>query len=148
MLNTLTYINQQLLDICQSDPYNLDETRVFTLTDNKVEVIHTGEDVYNTLSEAPKHLLLTGRKFSHYGVETSGWAAPLGDTGNCEGTPSEHPERKRCRMVSVISRTGEMSSLLLFQGEDEPVCDNGEATGSLADALKHSLLWAVVATFF
>jgi len=70
-------------------------------------------------------------------VVTCGWAAPItNDTDTSEMAPSQHPERRRVRLVVTASRDG-MASVLRFQDEpDETVTDDGDARGTLAFAVQ------------
>ena len=77
----------------------------------------------------------TLQDFEFIGVETSGWAAPLAENDRNEVAPSQHPERKRVRMVSVVDRTMRMASVIGFDGEDEIRTDLA-GRGSLADAIR------------
>ena len=71
-------------------------------------------------------------------VTTCGWAAPRNtetETDN-ELAPSQHPERRRVALFIMVNNAGEMASILRFSDTpDETVTDNGEAHGSLAEAL-------------
>ena len=91
-------------------------------------------DVYELL-EAPTNAVV--RAFDAAVVLTTGWAAPLGDH---DGTPpSEHPERRRVRLVVVVCDEGVASVLRFADAPDDIVTDAGSARGSLADAVAH--LW-------
>jgi hypothetical protein len=91
-------------------------------------------DVYELL-EAPTNAVV--RAFDAAVVLTTGWAAPLDDA---DGTaPSEHPERRRVRLVVVVCDEGVASVLRFADTPDEIVADAGSARGSLADAVAH--LW-------
>jgi hypothetical protein len=73
---------------------------------------------------------------------TTGWAAPLNSEGEAEGAPSEHPAKRRVRL-SVFASRESVVSVLRFQDEPtEPVVDEGQATGSLADAVQNLLVRA------
>lgn len=70
---------------------------------------------------------------------TTGWAAPLNSEGEVEGAPSQHPAKRRVRL-SVFASRESVVSVLRFQDEpNEPVVDEGQATGSLADAVQSLL---------
>ena len=110
--------------------------------DGAVIVIDTGDD-FITLSNARDiyeglyDLIESGDTFptaKGLAVITTGWAAPLNANGEVEGAPSEHPAKKRVRLTAYVSCEG-MASSVAFQDEDEPAYDEGEAHGSLADAL-------------
>ena len=70
-------------------------------------------------------------------LRTTGWAAPLGDNGEIEGAPSQHPKRRRvCLFVSVdIANKEVMGSSLKFDDDEEVIYDFNTATGSLANAM-------------
>jgi len=70
------------------------------------------------------------------GLVTWGWAAPINPTtGQADGVPSEHPERRRVRLICTQDDTGRGFSRLHFVDTGENVDDNGEARGPIADAL-------------
>lgn len=70
-----------------------------------------------------------------YCVVTSGWASPLGDNGEVEGAPSEHPLRRRVSLFHLATPSGAVASRLFFHDTAEEVLDAGTATGSLAEAI-------------
>lgn len=71
-------------------------------------------------------------------VVTSGWASPI-DGSESDVAPSAHPKRRRVRLLVMASREG-MASILRFEDDPEnPILDDGEAKGTLADAL-HSVM--------
>jgi hypothetical protein len=92
-------------------------------------------DVYELL-EAPTSSVV--RMFDAAAVLTSGWAAPISDEGS-DIAPSQHPERRRVRLVVVVCDKGVASVLRFADTPDDVVTDAGVARGSLADAVTH--LW-------
>jgi hypothetical protein len=71
-------------------------------------------------------------------VRTAGWASPIADDGDeYEGVaPSQHPQRRRVRLL-VVAKAGETASVLRFTDDwANPIFDEGQATGSLADAVQ------------
>lgn len=67
------------------------------------------------------------------GVLTCGWAAPVGGD---ETPPSRHPERRRVRLAAIATSDLVIGSALEFQDDpDQPIFDDGSASGSLRDAL-------------
>ena len=107
-------------------------------------------DVYELL-DAPGSAI--ARMFDAAVVLTCGWAAPVdgrpgggpGDTraagAGRGGTdddvpPSEHPDRRRVRLVVAISDDGVASVLRFADAPDRVVTDAGAARGSLADAIE------------
>lgn len=104
---------------------------LFGVTENG-ETFELGRhpDVYVLLDREYPNTGLSG-----IGVQTCGWAAPLNENGEAVGAPSDHPERRRVALVTVVTMDG-MASALSFEDDPEnPVMDMGEATGSLADAI-------------
>jgi len=91
-------------------------------------------------------------------VLTCGWAAPIDRSDQChddddddaegdddvEGDdeklpPSQHPQRRRVRLVVVVGDQGVGSVLRFADAPKEIVTDAGSARGSLADAVNN--LW-------
>ena len=119
-------------------------TITYGMTDSDVSVATSlesvGADVYDLLYSDET---LDKVKSAHYiALATTGWAAPLNPQGEVEGAPSEHPQKRRVRLVVIASRE-EMASVLRFQDKpDETVIDHGNATGTLADAVRELLVRA------
>lgn len=94
-------------------------------------------DVYDILADLRinKRNELTGLDF--LSIITWGWAAPLNSDGEVDGAPSNHPNKRRVRLIiSLDVKNSESASVLQFQDEpDDLVFDYGSASGSLADAL-------------
>ena len=70
-------------------------------------------------------------------IRTCGWASPISQDDEYEGVaPSQHPERRRVRLL-VCANGKDTASVLRFTDDwDNPVFDEGQATGSLADAVQ------------
>jgi len=67
------------------------------------------------------------------GVVTCGWAAPIDDA---DTPPSCHPQRRRVRLAMITTCDLKIGSVLEFQDEsDQPIFDDGSASGALRDAL-------------
>lgn len=100
-----------------------------------IEQVHSGVDVYQLLEE----LMETPEALKDYDIftlGTLGWAAPIGDGNEPEMAPSQHPERRRVRVLSNTSSTGMIGSSIMFQDDvSEPVFDYGKASGALNDAI-------------
>lgn len=91
-------------------------------------------DIYELL-EMPATLKLAKASLV-VAVITTGWAAPLENGSESDVPPSQHPEKRRVRLV-VIANRQEVISVLRFQDNPtETVVDEGRARGSLADAVK------------
>jgi len=108
-------------------------------------------DVYELL-DAPSSAI--ARMFDVAVVLTCGWAAPLdrdqqddetrsdeeiNDAMNYEVPPSQHPLRRRVRVVVAVCDKGVASVLRFADTPNDIVTDDGAARGSLADAVKD--LW-------
>jgi hypothetical protein len=116
------------------NPFELDGARVYGVENGETFLIGTHPDIYDLLADEDcRH---EAKSYSHVAVVTSGWAAPLNEQGEVEGAPSQHPMRRRVRLV-VCANTEDVSSVLRFSDEPENVItDPGKATGSLADAIQ------------
>ena len=89
-------------------------------------------DIY-TLLDTPESAC--ARMFDAAALVTCGWAAPISESGEPEGAPSEHPGRRRVRLVVVVGDAG-VASVLRFEDDAEnPILDAGEARGPLAEAV-------------
>ena len=108
-------------------------------------------DVYELL-DAPSSAI--ARMFDVAVVLTCGWAAPLDrdeqddesradeeihDAIKDEVPPSQHPLRRRVRLVVAVCDKGVASVLRFADTPNDIVTDAGAARGSLADAVKD--LW-------
>lgn len=92
-------------------------------------------DVYDLLDsmEAQAVALLSDAVI----IRTCGWAAPISQDDEYEGVaPSQHPERRRVRLLVCANGTDTASVLRFTDDWDNPVFDEGQATGSLADAVQ------------
>jgi hypothetical protein len=94
-------------------------------------------DVYDLIeSNASVEL---ARRSEFIAIVTCGWAAPLSKDTNDDDddkvAPSQHPQRRRVRLVVLASRSSVASVLRFSDTPDETVTDEGKATGSLADAI-------------
>jgi hypothetical protein len=102
-----------------------------------VEACRSG-DVYELLEgKGCADLLMVN---THIAVATCGWAAPKDtDDDDDDVRPSEHPKRRRVRLILIADRAG-ISSVLRFEDTpDEPIFDSGQAYGSLADAVQQAV---------
>ncbi len=96
-------------------------------------------DVYELL-DAPTSAI--ARMFDAAVVLTCGWAAPVHDEDEeteFTGPPSEHPKRRRVRLVVAVCDDGVGSVLRFADSPEEVISDPGAARGSLADAVTN--LW-------
>lgn len=117
--------------------FSLPAARLYAVTDGMnglgVNLAGENEDIYDLLQEPDTHL--TAMTSDYIALVTCGWAAPLADDGE-DTPPSRHPERRRVRLF-VIANGNEMASVLRFEdAPDDTVVDEGQATGSLADAVR------------
>jgi hypothetical protein len=83
-------------------------------------------DDFNTLE--------TVKDCASFTILTAGWAAPLESTD--ENTPpSQHPQKRRVRLLVHATEFGVATVLRFQDDDDEIVTDEGQARGSLADAV-------------
>ena len=70
---------------------------------------------------------------------TNGWAAPIAKDNDDEYSdvaPSQHPEKRRVRLLSSANINNQVGSSILFSDDiDSPVYDYGDARGTMATAI-------------
>lgn len=121
----------QLIGIEITNKYGDNGERGFDIASQPLD---TSGDVYELLDTTTVADAL--QAYGYAAVITCGWASPLTDDGeNNEVAPSKHPKRRRVRLVLVTDGIGITSVLRFSDTQDETMVDEGQATGSLADAL-------------
>ena len=105
--------------------------------DIQFEPIKTGADVYDLINDSPE-VFAAVNEYDLITIATCGWAAPL-DKDNDDNNgiaPSQHPERRRVRLLTTANTNSQFGSSISFEDNpNEPVFDYGNARGSLADAI-------------
>jgi hypothetical protein len=90
-------------------------------------------DIYHLLESSTARKVMKDSKTVM--VATCGWAAPIDDDDDDMVAPSQHPRRRRVRLMSLVDSKG-VATVLRFKDEpDNIIEDNGVAHGSLAEAL-------------
>ena len=93
-------------------------------------------DIYDMLSDIESAIKLYQQGFQSFAIVTCGWAAPIGDGDAVDDIrPSEHDDRRRVR-VMVLCHKGQLGSSLRFTDDEAVTYDEGNALGSLADAVE------------
>ena len=106
-------------------------TDLHGLTGTAVERVATGHDIYSLLDDA-RHLLDGVADLHGLALVTWGWAAPIDDG---DTAPSQHAQRRRVRLVAVVTDSGMMSRVTFADGADD-FDDDNEARGPLSEALR------------
>lgn len=100
------------------------------------KVIAEDSDIYEMLADLPTINALVDSGFKSFAVSTCGWAAPIDDDSDDNDTPpSQHPERVRVRLVTLM-HNNKMGSAIHFKGKEEITYDTSSARGSLKNALE------------
>lgn len=118
------------------DPFQIAKARIFAISANGFSrTLVTAKDVYEALDKAGNGFLADGE--IGIGCETCGWASPVTKSKKLNNlAPSEHPQRRRVRLLTLITNEMSAGSALSFSDEpEEIITDAGKAHGSLADAL-------------
>ena len=127
------------------NPYKLKYSSVWVLTPSlQLKRVAKAGDVYELLEDR-KTLTAIGNADT-FSVLTCGWAAPLAkdDNDDDQVAPSQHPERRRVRLVVTATTSGVASVLRFKDKPNEKTIDEGTARGTLADAIQN-LMQEVVA---
>jgi len=122
------------------NPFDLTCSRLFVIDETgHLRLILESPDVYVGMAAIPcLHSTIGADPF--VAVETCGWAAPLDDIHASLPRPSEHPRRRRVRLVIVADRLGTMVSAIGFSDQpDDLLVEVEGADGSLADALREAV---------
>jgi hypothetical protein len=132
----------------EGDNFSMKQAKAFAVeVGGTIRTIGTHGDVYELLeSLAGSKLLATDIAV---GVETCGWASPIkeGVDDDEQVPPSQHPDRRRVRLVSLVTRKYDMASAMGFADTpDEVITDAGTARGSLAEELMNTVMTMVVAS--
>lgn len=102
------------------------------------KVIAEESDIYDMLADVHNVARLFEAGFKSFAVSTCGWAAPIKDDEDDEDMdtpPSQHPERVRVRLVTLVHNS-KMGSAIHFKGKEEITYDTGNAQGSLKTAIE------------
>lgn len=132
-IDLATEVEQRLNDTQVG--YNITKAQLYSVTKyGEFTIANTCGDVYELLSDSESVEVASTSDF--VAVLTCGWASPVSNTDDDELAPSQHPQRRRVRLFVLANRHG-VASVLRFQDEpDEVVTDEGNAVGSLNDAVR------------
>lgn len=120
--------------------FDLKTAMLFSIneTDDGVAMVLASEhgDVYDLLDNDDSRAVA---KVSDYiALVTCGWAAPLAENdpdGEQGVAPSQHPQRRRVRLMVFAGKDGWASVMRFSDTPDETITDDGNARGALADAI-------------
>lgn len=110
--------------------------------DVTMDKIDANGDVYDLIDVDNTTLMSQVNNYDMITIATCGWAAPIDDDEDDDNSvaPSQHPKKRRVRLVTSANIDGQAGSTILFQDDIEnPVHDYGYAKGTLADAITHVL---------
>ena len=105
----------------------------------QIEKIDSSTDIYDMLDTDNDNLLNQINKYDMVSFATNGWAAPIAKDNDDEYSdlaPSQHPEKRRVRLLSSANINNQVGSSILFSDDiDSPVYDYGDARGTMANAI-------------
>lgn len=142
VLETAEKAEQKIHEIL-GEAFNLPKAVIYsvkTKPSNELEIVkrHDCGDVYDLLAD--DYTLSIAKNSEYVAVLTCGWASPIDPDQNENDddivAPSQHPQRRRVRLVVLASRKGVASVLRFSDNPTETVTDEGKARGSLADAIQ------------
>ena len=121
----------------QADPYDISEAQVFAYdSDGCIRILAEHQDLYQALSTAAFEPLNTNE--NGIGIIQVSWAAL---TCDADTAPSEHPDRRRVHLITIINREYEDAAILTFHDGTENMIGFGQGgAGKLADALHFAML--------
>lgn len=77
-----------------------------------------------------------------FGVFTQGWGVEADDSDD-NTPPSQHPKRKRVRLVHLVSMLGDTASAMKIDEMEEAVTEMNSAQGGLSDAIHECVVNAI-----
>ena len=105
----------------------------------QIKKIDSSSDIYDMLDTDNDELLSQINDYDMISFATNGWAAPVGkgeDDEYSDLAPSQHPEKRRVRLLSSANIHDQVGSSILFSDDiDSPVYDYGDARGTMATAI-------------
>ena len=120
------------------DSFSLGEAILFSViqTEEGLSITKAGAhgDVYDLLDNYDSRKVAQVSDFIV--VATCGWAAPIDANTECGVMPSQHAERRRVRLTVFANHEQTVSVLRFSDTPEETITDEGDATGSLADAVR------------
>ena len=129
-MNIQNITEKILLDNLTSDGDNI----IFAVDTNGQTVeLDRGDDPYGLIHSATIPNGMIG-----VALRTMGWAAPLNANGECDGAPSQHPDRVRVSLV-VVRTTAGFCSGIKFENRDEIEYEMEHPQGALWEALGRCL---------
>lgn len=110
--------------------FHIDDDGLFTLIDHN-------RDVYDLLDDDDVATDLSKADNISVGVLTYGWAAPItDDSDQSDVPPSQHPDKKRVRVLVTACDHGKFLTFLRFEADPDTVETQGGGEGSMADAIQ------------
>ena len=123
----------------ENKAYCFGVNRAFDREDAEVfeaKVIESSGDVYDLIDDVSFKSKELYENFSFLVIATAGWAKPIQkDEDNI--LPSVHPERRRVYLYNVVTKSRDIASAIVFDGDiDSIIIDIGkEANGPLMESL-------------
>lgn len=142
---TLREIDQAVtkrIESMTTDQFNLGKAVLFAVDYVRGEVpaiknIDEQGDIYEMLDDTFNAVRLFDTGYNGFAVVTTGWASPIDKDNDADSqvAPSQHPERKRVRLMTMM-HNGKMGSSIRFTDSETVTYDEGNAMGSLASAMQ------------
>lgn len=123
------------LNLLQAEAYGINfQSETNGLTEHTL--ISKGGDVYELIDRLKNDE--SSLIWDAIAVTTTGWAAPIDPANQNKDEdvpPSQHPDRVRVYLMSIVTPDQKIASILKLDNEEEPSYDTS-GTGNLADSLK------------
>lgn len=136
--------DEKLKELFSCLEFDRDETEAkaygLTMVDGipLIKQLGSAPDIYAMLDDLDSDKRVQNSRFDYFTLITHGWAAPLDKDGEIDGRPSAHPKKRRVRLIIAVDLNDEyeIGSVVQFSDDpDELLCDHGNATGALAEAV-------------
>ena len=108
----------------------------------QMEQIASYGDIYDMICNNPA-LSSQVKNYDFLTFATCGWAAPIAEDNdeNSDLPPSQHPEKRRVRLLVSANTALQFGSSITFNDDlENPVYDYGDARGALAEAVEQLII--------
>lgn len=144
--DTLKILSEYIHDAVDSN-FNMGKAIAYGVMVNnnltvQMEQIASDNDIYDMLYDNAA-LVAQVKNYDFITIATTGWAAPITEDNdeNNDLAPSQHPKRRRVRLlVSANSHLQFASSISFSNDIENPVYDYGDAKGALAEAVAELII--------
>ena len=109
-----------------------------------IEPLASHSDIYDLIDYSNTDICDAIMDYDVIIVGTLGWAAPLKETEDETIAPSQHPEKRRVRLMLFLTKDGLFNSAVAFRDEgiENSIFEEDGMAGTLYDAIMNTIEYA------